>query len=61
MRVSEMIEQLQSLQDTWGDVEVLITDGFDSVFYRGDYGISSWMDDDGSMTIDIGVGGCRED
>lgn len=60
MKISEMIAKLQAKQDKLGDVEVLITDGFECNCYRGDYEIIEWQEDDGSMTVDIGIGGCKE-
>lgn len=60
MKISEMIAALQGLQDKLGDVEVLITDGHNAACYRGDYEIIEWQEDDGSMTVDIGIGGCLE-
>lgn len=59
MKVSEMIHKLSLYQQTLGDVEVLITDGYRAQCYRGDYEIEPW-DDNGSWTIDIGIGGCLE-
>ena len=53
MKVRELIELLRMYP---GDMEVLITDGFYGVFYRGEYEVKEF---DGC--VDIGVGGCRED
>lgn len=61
MRITEMIERLNKFYAELGDVEVLITDGFDAQCYRGSYEIIRWQDDDGTMTVDIGIGGCREE
>jgi hypothetical protein len=63
MRVSQMILQLQALQAQLGDVEVLVTDGFDARCYRGDYEIIAFdaaFEGDGFL-IDIGIGGCLEE
>lgn len=60
MRVSEMIARLERYQAELGDVEVLVTDGFNAECYRGNYEIIKWQEDDGTMTVDIGIGGCRE-
>ena len=60
MRVSELIAHLERYQAELGDVEVLITDGFNAECYRGDYDIEPWQDDDGKWCIDIGIGGCKE-
>lgn len=61
MKISELIAKLQAKQDKLGDVEVLITDGFQANCYRGDYEIIEWSDDDGKMCVDIGIGGCLEE
>lgn len=61
MRITEMIERLTALRTELGDVEVLVTDGFNAECYRGDYEIIKWQEDDGTMTVDIGIGGCREE
>lgn len=60
MRITEMIERLGALYEELGDVEVLITDGFDAQCYKGSYEIRKWKEDDGTMTVDIGIGGCKE-
>ena len=60
MRVNQMIARLQQLQDEVGDVDVLITDGFQARCYRGKYDIAAWKEDSGEITIDIGIGGCEE-
>ena len=61
MRVSEMISRLEQYQAELGDVEVLITDGYNSECYRGNYAIEPWQDDDSQWCIDIGIGGCKEE
>lgn len=60
MKVSELIRKLEMYQVAVGDVDVLITDGYDARCYRGEYGVHAWLDDDGEMTIDIGIGGTLE-
>ena len=61
MRVSEMIRRLEQYQAELGDVEVLITDGFNAECYRGNYAIEPWWEDDlGQWCIDIGIGGSKE-
>ena len=59
MRVSEMIVQLAEFQKRFGDIEVLITDGYECQAYRGDYQIIKWEEDD-QVFVDIGIGGCKE-
>lgn len=61
MRLNEFITSLQALQEELGDVEVLVTDGFDAKCYRGDYAFQAWQDDSGQMYADIGIGGCLEE
>lgn len=62
MRITEMIERLTALRTELGDVEVLVTDGFNAECYRGNYTIESWWEDDlGQWCVDIGIGGCREE
>jgi hypothetical protein len=60
MRVTELIEKLTAMKQKLGDVEVLITDGFDC---RGDFLVQEWHDFEGTgqMTVDIGIGGCLEE
>lgn len=56
MRINEMIERLTALRDELGDVEVLVTDGFDARCYSGSYDIVEWKG-----IVDIGIGGCMEE
>ena len=58
MKVSEMIEILQSFSE---DLDVLISDGYDLRFYSGEYDIQLWEDEDGVERVDIGIGGLRID
>lgn len=60
MKTSEMIFKLQNLQDQFGDIEVLISDGYKCNCYRGDYDIVKWKDDNNHIYVDIGIGGCEE-
>ena len=59
MTVSEMIIQLTEFQKRYGDIEVLITDGYECQGYRGNFEIIRW-EEDGKNFVDIGIGGCRE-
>jgi len=59
MLVDEMITRLVELRDQMGNVEVLITDGYDARGYRGTFSINEFSHC-GSF-IDIGIGGCEED
>lgn len=60
MKISEMISELAVLQTQVGDVEVLVTDGYDARGYRGDYEIVKYIDCDGAVYVDIGIGRCME-
>ncbi len=55
MLVDTMIAELTKLRDQLGNVEVLITDGYDARGYRGNYFIGQF-----ERKIDIGIGGCEE-
>lgn len=61
MKISQMIQELQSLNDRYGDLELLVTDGYEAICYRGDYAVALWKDLDGTAYADIGIGGCREE
>ena len=56
MLVKELIEELSQYNP---ELEVLVTDGYDGNFYRGEYSITLFKDD--CEYVDIGVGGCREE
>lgn len=58
MTVEELIKHLEVFPKDW---EVLITDGFKCNFYKGEYEILPWEDDNGKMCVDIGIGGCDND
>lgn len=58
MLVDEMIARLSELRGQMGNVEVLITDGYQARCYRGQYSIERF-DYQGSF-IDIGIGECEE-
>lgn len=59
MKISDVVAALEKIQREHGDVEVLVTDGFDARCYRGEYEIRAW-DEDGVMCADIGIGGCGQ-
>ena len=62
MKVGELIDKLQELKDQEGDLEVLVTDGFDARCYLGAYAINVFedCDDDETRFIDVGIGGLAE-
>ena len=60
MKISEMIEKLQNIQNEFGDVEVLVTDGYQGIFYSGEYEIKAFTDN-GIVSVDIGIGGCLDE
>lgn len=62
MQISTLIEQLRTIQNQHGDLEVLITDGFEARCYRCEYAVQLWDPCDGTpLCADIGIGGCLED
>ena len=60
MKVSELISALQAVLDEHGDAEVTVTDGYECRFYRGTYTVSRFKEDDGTWTVDLGIGGCED-
>ena len=56
MLVKDLIEKLSQYDP---ELEVLVTDGYDGNFYRGEYSVTLFKDD--CEYVDIGVGGCREE
>ena len=57
MKASEMIEKLQKAIVMVGDVEVDIADGYSGRLYEGDFAVCPYQEKDGTMTIEIGIGG----
>ena len=57
MNVGEMIEHLKKFDPS---LEILITDGYNYTFYKGDYSLSEFTDN-GVTFVDIGDGGCLEE
>lgn len=60
MKVSELIHKLELYRNELGDVDVLVTDGYDCRCYRGEYDVHPWQDEDDKWYIDIGIGGTLE-
>lgn len=56
MRVSELMAILSKVDQ---NLEVTITDGYDGVFYSGDYDVVAYTEEDGTTVLDIGIGGCQ--
>ena len=56
MTVSELIGQLEKFDP---EREALITDGYNCMFYKGEYVITEFSDN-GNNYVDIGIGGCQE-
>ena len=54
MTVMELILKLQALPP---DCEVTITDGYNAVVYQGDFVVQKFLDGDGYLSVDTGVGG----
>lgn len=59
MKVHELIELLQRRSNN-EDLVVKIVDGYKSVVYSGNFAVELFEDTDGTITLDIGVGGCDE-
>ncbi len=55
--VGQLITQLQSFPH---DREVIITDGYQAVGYRGKYQVVDYVDHLGNHYVDIGIGGLDE-
>lgn len=58
MTVAELIEKLQKYPQ---ELEVTITDGYKTNFYRGLFCIDIFEDVDGRKMVDIGIGGFDND
>jgi len=56
MTVSELIGQLEKFDP---ELEVLVTDGYNCMCYKGEYSINEF-NDNGDNYVDIGIGGCQE-
>lgn len=62
MIVSELIKKLQQMQSEVGDVDVTITDGYEALCYYGEFAVIKFFDHQTcQMTIDIGIGGTRQE
>lgn len=57
MTVADLLKELERCPR---DLEVLITDGWAARGYRGDFQVQPFVDCDGTVYIDIGIGGCLE-
>jgi hypothetical protein len=57
MKVGQLISKLKEFNS---DMEVLITDGYNYTFYRGDFVLAEF-EDNGKTYVDIGIGGCMEE
>lgn len=60
MKIDEFISKLIEIESEYGNLEVLITDGYESVGYRGDFLIQLYTDFDQTKYVDIGIGGLKE-
>lgn len=60
MQVSKLIEKLEILEQSVGDVDVTITDGWEARCYQGWFHIAPFLNEFGKMTIDIGIGGTEQ-
>lgn len=50
MTVQELIEKLQKFKP---DMQVIVSDGYDCRFYRGEFDVQEFEGE-----VDIGIGGC---
>lgn len=57
MTVKELISELSKYPE---NTEILITDGYMCNCYRGDYNVQQFVDLDGAVYVDIGIGGALE-
>ena len=60
MKIDEFISKLIEIESEHGNLEVLITDGYEAVGYRGDFVIQLYPDFDQTKYVDIGLGGLKE-
>ncbi len=58
MNVGELRAALSAFSD---DTEVLVTDGYRGLFYKGAFTVEEFEPVDGQYVCDIGIGGCEED
>ena len=54
MTVGELISILEKLDE---NLSITITDGFEGKIYHGNWPIIEFEEDDGTKTVDIGIGG----
>lgn len=54
MKVGELISILQKFDE---NLSITIADGYVGNVYRGNWSIEEFEEDDGTKTIDIGIGG----
>lgn len=54
MKVGELISILQKFDE---NLSVTITDGYAGNIYRGSWSIEEFEEDDGTKSVDIGIGG----
>jgi hypothetical protein len=57
MTVGELVSILKKFDSK---TEVVVTDGYEALCYRGQYEVQLFQDDDGKYVVDIGIGGLRE-
>ena len=56
MNVGQLKQALENFND---EVELVITDGFKGLCYRGDFAVQPF-EEANSVVVDIGIGGCEE-
>lgn len=57
MRLSDLIEELSALEEMIGDVDVTITDSITGKISEGMFDVVKYVDHDGYVSVDIGIGG----
>lgn len=60
MKINEFISQLENFRDAYGNLEVLITDGYEARCYKGQYEFTLHQNNDNQKCLDIGIGGLLE-
>ena len=60
MKVKQLIKELKELERQYGNIDVSITDGYESSIYEGAFSVNYYQYQ-GFQCIDIGVGGTKTD
>lgn len=60
MKLNEFISQLENFRNAYGNLEILITDGYEAKCYKGQYEFTLYQDTNNQWCLDIGIGGLLE-